>query len=327
MVPRRVSGPLGNSDSMGSKKQVVVLDGGTGQSLYDMGFTEIEGHVLWSALPVRTNPQALVDLHSKFYESGSDVVLAATYQASVEGYAKYFQIAEAEAENLVTEGVKLATQARDKSEAKIGRKCWVAGSVGPYGAILSDRSEYTGKYADTMSAHELSTWHTKRMALILKGKPDLLAVETVPVVKEAEAILESLKSFPGVRTWFSFQCKDAAHTGHGEVFSDAVRTVLQSDSVIAVGLNCTYIDDVTPLLQSIAHLDIKVPVLVKPNRGGEQGHAFSNVSLTDKVPAWLEHGATWIGGCCCYGPQDIAELRHFLETKSDVDLPGLSQVL
>ncbi|KAK7480615.1 hypothetical protein BaRGS_00028191 [Batillaria attramentaria] len=293
-------------------KAVVVLDGGTGTSLADRGFKDID---------------AVVDLHSSFYESGSDVVVAATYQASVEGYVRRFGITETEAEDLVAEGVRLANQARAQAEQKLGRKCWVAASVGPYGAILGDRSEYHGKYAEKMSSQELVTWHTQRTAAILKGGPDLLAIETIPVVKEAEAILESLKNFQGVRAWFSFQCKDGAHTGHGELFSDAVRTVLQSDDVIAVGMNCTHPDDVTPLLQSISSLDIRVPLLVKPNRAGLYVNPTCDTTLKEMTSQWMEHGARMIGGCCHYGPKDIAELRHFLETKSDVELPGLKRIL
>lgn len=58
---------------------------------------------------------------------------------------------------------------------------------------------------------ELTSWHIPRLAAILKGQPDILAIETIPVVKEVEAILESLKSFPGAKAWVSYQCKVLAH--------------------------------------------------------------------------------------------------------------------
>ena len=53
---------------------------------------------------------------------------------------------------------------------------------------------------------ELSTWHSIRLSAIINGGPDLLAVETIPVLKEAEAILMSLTDFPGVKAYISFQC-------------------------------------------------------------------------------------------------------------------------
>ncbi|XP_070213250.1 homocysteine S-methyltransferase YbgG-like isoform X2 [Littorina saxatilis] len=277
---------------------------------------------LWSALLVKTQPQAIVDLHKQFYRSGADIVVTATYQASIEGYVKKFGMTQSEAADVVTEGINLAKQARHQMQSESGRKCWVAGSVGPYGATLCDMSEYHGKYAEKMTSQELTEWHSRRLAAIVKGQPDILAVETIPVVKEAEAILESLKSFPESRAWVSFQCKDEAHTGHGEKLSDAIRTSLQSDNVIAVGVNCTNANYITPLLKSLSHLDIKVPILVKPNKGGLSGEAPATTSLDEKAPEWIQHGATWLGGCCYYGPRDIASLRHFLDSQPELELSG-----
>ncbi|XP_076454139.1 betaine-homocysteine S-methyltransferase-like [Babylonia areolata] len=308
---------------MAGKKEVVVLDGGTGMSLVAMGNKEVDNDPLWSALLVKTKPEAIVQLHKQFYESGADVVVSATYQASIEGYVKQFGMTQSEASQLVTEGVRLATRARDQMQQQTGKRLWVAGSVGPYGATLCDRSEYHGNYAETMTKGELSEWHKVRLSAILEGKPDLLAVETIPVVKEAEAILDSLKSFPQCRAWVSFQCKDGVHTGHGEALSEAVRASLQCDNVIAVGLNCTHIRYVTPLLQSLSHLDLRVPVLVKPNPGGVTGDAVSDSPLESRAREWLDQGATWLGGCCHYLPRHIAGLRHFLDSQPDVTLPGL----
>ncbi|KAL8563482.1 hypothetical protein ACOMHN_011961 [Nucella lapillus] len=309
---------------MAGKKEVVVLDGGTGSSLiHAMGCKEVDNDPLWSALVVKTQPDTLVQLHKQFYQSGADVVVSASYQASIEGYVKKFGVPQSEAARLVTEGVNLANQARDQMQAQTGKRYSVAGCVGPYGATLCDLSEYHGKYAEKMTTNELSEWHRTRLAAILEGKPDLLAVETIPVLKEAEAILESLKSFPESRAWVSFQCKDEVHTGHGEKLSDAIRTVLQYDCVVAVGINCTQLQYISPLLQSLRHLDVKVPVLVKPNRGGVDGHPMSEAALESSVMEWMQNGASWLGGCCNYAPQDISGLRRFLEGQPDLILPGL----
>lgn len=54
--------------------------------------------------------------HYRFYEAGSDIVISATYQASFEGYCKTFNMTEAEAADLITEGVRLACRARNESQ-------------------------------------------------------------------------------------------------------------------------------------------------------------------------------------------------------------------
>ena len=84
----------------------------------------------------------------------------------------------------------------------------VAGSIGPYGACLADRSEYSGNYVDSLSEEELMEWHTPRLKVLLEAGVDYLAVETIPALKEARAVLKLLhKEAPNVPTWISFSCQ------------------------------------------------------------------------------------------------------------------------
>ena len=45
------------------------------------------------------------------------------------------------------------------------------------------------------------------MAIICRAEPDMIAFETIPSRKEAEALAELLKEFPNVKAWFSFSCQ------------------------------------------------------------------------------------------------------------------------
>lgn len=53
-------------------------------------------------------------------------------------------------------------------------------SIGPYGAMLHDGSEYTGSYCDTMTAQQLMQWHKIRIDACLEANVDGLAFETIP---------------------------------------------------------------------------------------------------------------------------------------------------
>ncbi|CAG5127549.1 unnamed protein product [Candidula unifasciata] len=303
------------------QKQIVVLDGGTGIALMDMGHTFITGQPLWSAAVVYTHPQDLIKLHEQFYVAGADVAVTATYQASVEGYKTKFDLSDAEALRLIQRGVELAKTARDQAEEKTGRHGYVAASVGPYGATLCDMSEYHGRYADTMTREELRQWHLPRLKALVESQPDLLAIETIPVVKEAEAILDNLQDFPGTKAWVTFQCKDGSNTAHGESIKDAVAAVVNYDGVVAVGVNCVHPDFVTSLLQNMAELSLSVPLIVEPNGGmfDHDGRPTPKEKLSEHVEEWVKAGATWIGGCCYVNPPDIADMRAALAR-----LPGVT---
>ena len=93
-----------------------------------------------------------------------------------------------EAVNIIKDSVAIAFRARSKyleeTRSKTGRQgCpLVAGSVGPYGACLHDRSEYTGSYVDHVSRDAMKAWHRPRMAALLEAGVHLLACETIPAL-------------------------------------------------------------------------------------------------------------------------------------------------
>ncbi len=45
------------------------------------------------------------------------------------------------------------------------------------------------------------------MSILTRAEPDLIAFETIPSQKEAEALAELLKEFPNVKGWISFSCQ------------------------------------------------------------------------------------------------------------------------
>ena len=51
------------------------------------------------------------------------------------------------------------------------------------------------------------TWHRPRIEVLLRSGVDLVAMETMPAQKEAEALCTLLEEFPGAKAWISFSCK------------------------------------------------------------------------------------------------------------------------
>src|SRR6188508_1866167 len=148
--------------------------------------TELEarGHdvssALWSARLLRDDPAAIVAAHAAFADAGAQVATTASYQASIEGFVAA-GVSPRRAEALIERSVLLAREGQGDG--------WVAGSVGPYGAMLADGSEYTGDYAERMTVAELRAFHRPRMELLAEAGADVLACETVPAAAEAEALI------------------------------------------------------------------------------------------------------------------------------------------
>lgn len=54
---------------------------------------------------------------------------------------------------------------------------------------------------------ELKDWHRPQVECLAAAGADLLAFETIPSIKEAQAVVELLREFPNSAAWLSFSCK------------------------------------------------------------------------------------------------------------------------
>lgn len=277
-------------------RRPVVLDGGLASEL------ERRGHdlssALWSARLLQDDQAAITDVHAAFVAAGAEVVTTASYQVSVEAFG-------ADTDSLLRRSVALTRAAGPR---------WVAASVGPYGAMLADGSEYRGDYR--LSVVQLREWHRRRLAILADAGADVLAVETVPCLPEVEALCAELEQL-GAPAWLSVTCSgDVLRSG--EPASDAFAMARDCASVIAVGVNCTAPRDAVGLVRVASEVSGK-PAVAYPNSGevwdaqsrtwtGARGFAAADVT------AWLTGGARLVGGCCRVSPEDIAEIADIVHT-------------
>jgi len=284
----------------------VILDGGLATQLAAAGH-DLSDH-LWSARLLYDEPEAIVEAHLAFLRAGAQVVITASYQATFEGLAKA-GLDEAATTALLRRSVTLAHQARQRAwDTGIAGPLWIAASVGPYGAMLADGSEYRGDYG--LSTAELVRFHRRRMQVLADAGADVLALETVPDVVEAEAMLRVVEEL-GVPAWLSYTI-DGAHTRAGQPLNEAFGLTAGMDDLLAVGVNCCAPGDVTPAVAVAARASGKA-VVAYPN-SGERWDATARAWTGDAewqvqpIDAWIGDGARLIGGCCRVTPAHIADL-------------------
>ena len=278
-----------------------VLDGGLSNALAGRGHDLSDE--LWTARLLRDAPGEIGAVHRAYYAAGADVATTASYQASVEGFERA-GLERAEAERLIVRSVTIARDVRDELAAD-GRIRLVAASVGPYGAVLADGSEYRGRYG--LSAARLRDFHLPRVELLASAAPDLLAVETIPDADEAEVLVEILSEV-GLPAWLSYSV-DGLRTRAGQPL-DAAYEIAAGADLVAVGVNCCRPEDVLPALDA-AHRMTGLPGIAYPNSGqgwDSRTHTWTGQTAYDVAlaPRWVDAGAGFVGGCCQVGPSDIA---------------------
>ena len=205
--------------------------------------------------------------------------------------------------------VELAKAARDEVR-RYNR--WVAASVGPYGAALANGEEYVGRYG--LSVAQLADWHRPRLEILADAGADVLALETVPDVDEAEALVGLVHEL-GVPAWLSYTIAGPT-TRAGQPLADAFAVAAGVPEIVAVGVNCCAPDDVEHAVgwpgRRQASPSSSTPTAAKSGTASaERGSATPGWSA-DLAPRWAAAGARIIGGCCRVRPDDIAALASTL---------------
>ncbi|CCW63248.1 unnamed protein product [Phytomonas sp. EM1] len=306
--------------------KVLILDGGLGTELEAL--TDETDHPLWSCNVLVRSPELIISIHESYLKAGARCIITSSYQATTYGLTKYCGMSQEEAINVIAKSVEVAHEARRRflitheEEAPI----FVAGSVGPYGAYLSDGTEYNGSYAQSISAETFRDFHRPRIETLVKSGVDVLAVETQPCAKEVLTIVDLLENeFPLIPAWVSFTLNSNHHgtqIADGTTFENILPVLEASNVVVAIGINCVPFHSVTSALKRMSSITSK-PLVAYPNTPGFYDiatktwikHDASNEledTLSGKCETWIRHGARMIGGCCHINKAAIQELSNKL---------------
>ncbi|WP_328968097.1 homocysteine S-methyltransferase [Streptomyces sp. NBC_00239] len=269
-------------------RRTVLLDGGLSNQLADQG-CDLSG-ALWTGRVLAEAPGQVAAAHTAYLRAGAEVLITASYQVTDP--------------ELVRRSVEVAAGAA----AGAGRPVWIAGSAGPYGAVLADGSEYRGRYG--LSTAALEAFHRPRIEALAAAGADLIALETVPDTEEAEALLRVLADCP-VPAWLSYTV-EGGRTRAGQPLDEAFGLAAGVPGLLAVGVNCCDPGEVEPAVRIAAAATGK-PVVAYPNDGSVWDPAGGvwrapPVPRVWEVARWQRAGARLIGGCCRVGPAHIATL-------------------
>ncbi|MET4655437.1 homocysteine S-methyltransferase [Exiguobacterium sp. PvP048] len=297
------------------EKPYILLDGALA--------TELERHgrnlddPLWSARVLLEEPEQIHRVHADYFKIGADCAITSSYQASVAGFSSR-GIKEEEAIELMKQTVYLAQQARAET-GPAADHALIAGSIGPYGAYLSDGSEYIGHYG--VDNAQLEAFHRPRLEALIAAGADVLAFETIPSLQEAKMLFRLLEEFPEQSAWLAFSLRDATHISEGTPLSECIEALGDHPQLAAIGANCFPASIATEFITTLKQLT-DVPIIVYAN-SGEQYDPVSKTwsgaavctAFEDIAPEWYAAGARLIGGCCRTTPEQIGKIRKIVHAQ------------
>ena len=274
-------------------KELLFLDGGMGTLLQAEGLAPGELPETWNI----EHPEKVEAIHRRYYEAGSDVVLANTFGANV----CKFHDDRYTVEEVIRAGIANAKRAGEQ----IGKETYVALDMGPTGKLLKPMGDL-----DFDDAYEA---FTEAVRYGEKYGADLIHIETMSDTYEVKAAILAAKENSSLPVFVTmiFDERGKLLTG-GDVPS--VVAMLEGLRVDALGLNCGLgPKQMLPILNDLRRYT-SLPIIVKPNAGlpkQKNGETYYDVEPDEFARIMQEvvkEGACVIGGCCGTTPEHIKKL-------------------
>jgi 5-methyltetrahydrofolate--homocysteine methyltransferase len=272
--------------------KVLIADGSTGASLQKMG--------LKAGTPpedlVFDAPEMVLQLESAFVQAGSDIILTDTF-----GGSRVLMQKSKYADRVAEVNRRAAELARQAASAREG--VLVAGSIGPTGQLMKPYGPLTVEEATAAFAEQAKA--------LTEGGVDLLVIETMFALEEADAAFKGARSVTDLPIVVSFSYDRGVRTMMGVKPADMYRHYQEMGAVM-IGANCgTTLENMERIQQEYADCGGSLPRWAKPNAG--LPHLVDGVTVFDITPAQMAEyavkyvalGAKVVGGCCGNMPEHI----------------------
>lgn len=282
----------------------ILLDGATGTELERRGVDT--STPIWSAMALIDTPKIVEQVHRDYLDAGAEVIITNTFRTHRLNLEKVGM--GDEAGRLTTLAVAIAQKAVRAS----GKQAFVAGSMAPLeDSYSTDKPHSRQVYLQA---------HGDMARNLAAAGVDLLLIETMKDIVEAEAAAEAAKS-TGLPFGVSFICAPDGDLLSGESLADAVKAV-EKHQPNFLGINCAAANTLDRALRQLGSLtSLPIAVYANPEHTEDYEHweeteASEPAAYARFAETWLADGARLVGGCCGTRPEHIAALASLLRVEA-----------
>ena len=326
------------------RKRILVLDGAMGTMLQRYKFTEEdfrgERFKDWPS-PVQgnndmlsiTQPEAIADVHAKYFAAGADIVETNTFSGTTIAMADYGM--EEFVYELNYESAKIAKKvAQEFTEKEPEKPRFVAGAMGPTNKTASMSPDVNDPGFRAVSFDELRAAYKQQAEALIRGGVDMLLVETIfdtPHAKAALFAIEELKEERKIEipVMVSGTITDASGRTLSGQTAEAFLISIGHMPLLSVGFNCALgAEQLTPYLEVVSgKSDFAVsayPNAGLPNAFGEYDETAEEMAAQIKI--YLDKKLiNIIGGCCGTTPEHIHAIAELVKDYEPRPLPELNE--
>lgn len=314
------------------RERILVLDGAMGTMLQRYKFQEedfrgerfkdwehpLQGN---NDLLSLTQPEAIAEVHAKYFAAGADIVETNTFSGTTIAMADYHM--EDLVYELNYESAKIAKRVADEFTAKEPHKPrFVAGSIGPTNKTASMSPDVNDPGYRAVSFDELRIAYKQQAEALLDGGSDLLLVETIFDTLNAKAALfaiEEVKEERGIDVpiMVSGTITDASGRTLSGQTAEAFLISISHIPILSVGFNCALgASQLVPHLEVISkrseHAISAHPNAGLPNAFGEYDETPEQMAA--QIKEYVEKGlVNIVGGCCGTTPPHISAIAELVK--------------
>ncbi|HEA23036.1 MAG TPA: 5-methyltetrahydrofolate--homocysteine methyltransferase [Pricia antarctica] len=314
------------------QKRILVLDGAMGTMLQRYKFTEEdfrgERFAAWehplqgnNDLLSLTQPEAIAEVHRKYFAAGADIVETNTFSGTTIAMADYYM--QDLVYELNYESARIAKKVADEFTAKEPNKPrFVAGSIGPTNKTASMSPDVNDPGFRAISFDELRIAYKQQVEALLDGGADLLLVETIFDTLNAKAALFAIEEVKEERKidppiMVSGTITDASGRTLSGQTAEAFLISISHIPILSVGFNCALgADQLVPHLEVLAnkssHFVSAHPNAGLPNAFGEYDETPAQMAA--QIQEYVEKGlVNIVGGCCGTTPEHIKAIAELVQ--------------
>jgi len=265
-----------------------------------------------------TQPEVIRKVHRLYLEAGADIIETNTFNSTAISLADYKL--ERMARELNLAGARNARAEVDDFMARDGgRRCFVAGVLGPTGKAASISPDVANPGFRSVSWDQLAAAYLEQVLGLIEGGVDLLLVETVFDSLNSKAALMAIeqgyqRTGRRLPVMLSFTIPDlSGRTLSGQTV-EAYWNSISHYPLLSIGINCALgPKEMRPFIEELAAIaDIRVsthPNAGLPNPMLPTGFPETAESFAPQLEEWARNG--WlnvVGGCCGTTPEHIRAL-------------------
>jgi 5-methyltetrahydrofolate--homocysteine methyltransferase len=328
--------------------RIVILDGAMGSMIQTHHLSEADfrgarflshPHDLKgnNDLLALTRPEVIEQIHCDYFAAGADVVETNTFSSTAIAMADYR--CEPFVREINRAAAAWARRAVARTEAAApGRRCFVAGAIGPLNRTLSMSPDVNRPEHRAVTWDQVVAAYTEQVEALLDGGVDALLVETIFDTLNAKAALFAIAEVfdrrgvdARVPVMISVTITDASgRTLSGQTIGAFYHSVAHAQP-FSVGINCALgADAMRPYVEELAHL-AGCYVSCYPNAGLPNAFGGYDETPDDMARVLGEFAANgWVnlvGGCCGSTPAHIAAIARAVRGRAPRLLPQAARAL